>query len=237
MIKVTNATKRYNKKKEPALKDISFQIQAGEFVYLTGPSGSGKTTLLKLLYKEEQLTKGSVQVDNIKVEKISSPKLHLLRRKIGIVSQEDLFLPQCTAFQNVAFVLEVVQTNQQQIVEKTLNALQRVGMLDVKDTLTKDLSIGQQKKIAIARAIVNQPSILIADEPTANLDVKSAVEMMKIFLNINQSGTSVIIATHDSTMVNSIRNRVLELSKGRLIRDDYSGGYSLFSDPKDVYVW
>lgn len=237
MITVKNVEKRYGKEPQLALENISFQIKPGEFVYLIGPSGSGKTTLLKTLYKEEALTRGSIQIDNILVEKISHSKLYLLRRKIGVINQEDLFLPYYTVYQNVAFALEVRQTTRQQVKEKTLAALEKVGMLEFKNQSIENLSIGQRKKIAVARAIVNQPLVLLADEPTANLDVKSAVEMMKIFLRIHQEGTSVIVATHDSTMVNSIRHRVLELSKGQLIRDDQAGGYSLFSDPKDVYVW
>ncbi|KAF1302025.1 ATP-binding cassette domain-containing protein [Enterococcus saccharolyticus] len=237
MIKVKNATKRYNKTAKPAVKDISFQMKSGEFIYLIGPSGSGKSTLLKLLSKEVTLTQGSIQVDNIRVEKINTSKLYVLRRKLGVVSQEDIFLPQQTVYQNVIFALQAVETNYQQIKERATAVLSQVGMLEYSEQLIENLSIGQRKKVAIARALVNQPLLLIADEPTANLDVKSAVEMMKLFLRINEMGTSVMIATHDSTMVNSIRKRVIELSNGEIVRDDKFGGYTRFSDPKDVYVW
>ncbi|WP_414840628.1 cell division ATP-binding protein FtsE [Enterococcus saccharolyticus] len=239
MIKVKNASKRYGNGTHWALKNVSFHMNAGEFVYLVGPSGSGKSTLLKLLSRQEKVTAGSIQIDNILVDKISDPKLYLLRRKMGIVTQEDIFLPQHSAYQNVAFAIEVVEKNPQTeiVTQRALAALEQVGMLAYKDTLITDLSIGQRKRIAIARALVNNPLVLLADEPTANLDVKSAVEMMKIFLRIHDAGTSVIIATHDSTMVNSIRKRVLELSNGNLIRDEKFGGYTRVFDPKDVYVW
>lgn len=239
MIKVKNASKRYGNGTHWALKNVSFYMNAGEFVYLVGPSGSGKSTLLKLLSRQEKVTAGSIQIDNILVDKISDPKLYLLRRKMGIVTQEDIFLPQHSAYQNVAFAIEVVEKNPQTeiVTQRALAALEQVGMLAYKDTLITDLSIGQRKRIAIARALVNNPLVLLADEPTANLDVKSAVEMMKIFLRIHDAGTSVIIATHDSTMVNSIRKRVLELSDGNLIRDEKFGGYTRVFDPKDVYVW
>lgn len=239
MIKVKNASKRYGNGIHWALKNVSFHMNAGEFVYLVGPSGSGKSTLLKLLSRQEKVTAGSIQIDNILVDKISDPKLYLLRRKMGIVTQEDIFLPQHSAYQNVAFAIEVVEKNPQTeiVTQRALAALEQVGMLAYKDTLITDLSIGQRKRIAIARALVNNPLVLLADEPTANLDVKSAVEMMKIFLRIHDAGTSVIIATHDSTMVNSIRKRVLELSNGNLIRDEKFGGYTRVFDPKDVYVW
>ena len=239
MIKVKNASKRYGNGTHWALKNVSFYMNAGEFVYLVGPSGSGKSTLLKLLSRQEKVTAGSIQIDNILVDKISDPKLYLLRRKMGIVTQEDIFLPQHSAYQNVAFAIEVVEKNPQPeiVTQRALAALEQVGMLAYKDTLITDLSIGQRKRIAIARALVNNPLVLLADEPTANLDVKSAVEMMKIFLRIHDAGTSVIIATHDSTMVNSIRKRVLELSNGNLIRDEKFGGYTRVFDPKDVYVW
>lgn len=239
MIKVKNASKRYGNGTHWALKNVSFYMNAGEFVYLVGPSGSGKSTLLKLLSRQEKVTAGSIQIDNILVDKISDPKLYLLRRKMGIVTQEDIFLPQHSAYQNVAFAIEVVEKNPQTeiVTKRALAALEQVGMLAYKDTLITDLSIGQRKRIAIARALVNNPLVLLADEPTANLDVKSAVEMMKIFLRIHDAGTSVIIATHDSTMVNSIRKRVLELSDGNLIRDEKFGGYTRVFDPKDVYVW
>ncbi len=239
MIKVKNASKNYKNGADWALKKISFQMQDGEFIYLVGPSGSGKSTLLKLLARQEKLTSGSIQVNNILVDKISDSKLYLLRRKLGIVTQEDLFLPQHTAFQNIAFAIEVVEKNPQpeMVYQRTTTVLEQVGMLDCQDKLITELSIGQRKRIAIARALVNNPLVLLADEPTANLDIKSSVEMMKIFLRIHDAGTSVIIATHDSTMVNSIRKRVLELDNGQLVRDEKFGGYTRISDPKDVYVW
>lgn len=236
MIKVKNLNKIYPNGQQ-ALKDLSFEIAQGEFVYCVGPSGSGKSTLFKSLSKEIQTTSGSIQVNQYRVDRIPTRSLYLLRREVGIVSQEDLLLSGVSSYDNIAFTLKVLGMSKKEIREKTEEVLKLVDMFDYRQMTPEELSIGQKKKIAIARALVNQPSILLADEPTANLDVNSAVELMKLFLKINQRGTTILLATHDSTMVNSIRHRVLELKEGHLIRDDAQGGYSVFSDPKDVYVW
>lgn len=236
MIKVKKLNKVYQNG-QPALKDVSFEIAQGEFVYCVGPSGSGKSTLFKSLSKEIHVTSGAIQLNQYRVDRIPARDLYLLRREVGIVSQEDLLLTGISCFNNIAFTLKVLGMGRKEIREKTQEALELVGMSEYQKALPEELSIGQRKKIAIARALVNQPSILLADEPTANLDVNSAVELMKLFLKINQRGTTILLATHDSTMVNSIRQRVLELKAGNLVRDDYQGGYSVFADPKDVYVW
>ncbi|MCC9272855.1 MAG: ATP-binding cassette domain-containing protein [Enterococcus aquimarinus] len=236
MIKVKNVTKTYKNGQE-ALKNISFEIEQGEFVYCVGPSGSGKSTLFKMMAKEIEITDGSIQLNQYRVERLPSRQLFQLRRQVGIVAQEDLLLPNVSCFQNIAFSLKVLEKGTKEIREKTRQVLELVDMQDYQHRMPEELSVGQRKKIAIARALVTDPSVLLADEPTANLDIKSAVEVMKLFLKIHQKGTTVLLATHDSTMVNSVRQRVLELKHGHLIRDDIKGGYSLFSDPKDVYVW
>lgn len=236
MIKVKNVNKIY-KNGQQALKNVSFEIKQGEFVYCVGPSGSGKSTLFKMISKEIEVTTGSIQLNQYRVDRLPNRHLYLLRRQVGIVSQEDLLLPGVSCFENIAFSLKTLGMGKIEIREKTQEVLELVEMQAYQKRLPNELSVGQRKKIAIARALVTNPSILLADEPTANLDVKSAVELMKLFLKIHQRGTTILLATHDSTMVNSIRQRVIELKQGDLIRDDNQGGYSLFSDPKDVYVW
>ncbi|MBM7708075.1 cell division ATP-binding protein FtsE [Enterococcus lemanii] len=236
MIKVKNLSKTYQNGYQ-ALTNVSFEIQPGEFVYCVGPSGSGKSTLFKALSREIEFSFGSVELNQFRVEKIPARKLYQLRREIGIVGQDDLLLEQTTCFENVAFSLRALGINQKEIKERARAALEQVGMLAYQKHYPAELSIGQRKKITIARALVNQPSIILADEPTANLDNKSSVDIMKLFLKIHQKGTTILLATHDSTMVNSIRKRVIELKEGNLIRDDHLGGYSSFFDPKDVYVW
>lgn len=236
MIKVKNLTKNYPNNHK-GLDNVSFEIKQGEFVYCVGPSGSGKSTLFKCLSKELESTSGTIQMNKYRVDRIPNRHLYLLRREIGIVSQEDSLIPHVNVYQNIAVALQVVGTKEKEMRTKIQEVLALVQMTEFEKSLPEELSIGQQKKVMIARSLVNQPSILLADEPTANLDGNASVDMMKLFLKIHQGGTTVLLATHDSTMVNSIRYRVLELSKGRLVRDDANGGYSRYNDPKDIYVW
>lgn len=236
MIQFQKVTKSFDKDNTP-LQNISFSIKQGEFVYLVGPSGAGKTSLFKLLTREWEPTAGVIRVDNYRLERMQSNQLYLLRRKIGMVNQSDLFLPNRTIYENLAYCLAVLEVPSVEIAERIEAALESVGMQDYQKAYPHEVSVGQSKKVAIARAMIGQPPIIIADEPTANLDTKSAVEMMRLFYRINQQGTTVIVSMHDSTMVNTVRNRVLELKAGRLIRDERGGGYTEFDDPKDVYVW
>ncbi|HIY57250.1 MAG TPA: ATP-binding cassette domain-containing protein [Candidatus Tetragenococcus pullicola] len=236
MIKVKNVSKYYDQTTR-GLENISFEVASGEFVYLIGPNGSGKTTLLKVLTKEIENSQGFVQIDRFLIDKMSKEKLYLLRRNIGIIGQEDLFLPQQTVYQNVAFALQAVETKTKEIHQKAMKSIEKVGMSALRDTYIENCSIGQKKKVAIARAIANDPLLILADEPMANLDGNSSVEMMKLFLRLNLEGVTILMATHDSTMVNSVRKRVLELEDGHLIRDEKLGGYSFKNDPKDIYVW
>lgn len=236
MIRLTKVSKKFSNG-TLALADISVAIPQGEFIYVVGPSGAGKSTLFKLLLKEEELSAGSIQVGNVLLEQLKDRHLYMIRRQVGIVGQEDLLLPYLTVAKNVNYALQVLGTPRKLRQEKTAKALQLVGMFPQKDHYPEELSVGQRKKVAIARAIVTDPAVLIADEPTANLDAKSAVEVMKLLLRINQVGATILLATHDSTMVNTVRNRVVELQNGRLVRDEYQGGYTRFADPKDTYVW
>lgn len=237
LIDVRKVTKIY-KGRIHALRNITFSIKQGEFVYVIGASGAGKSTLLKLLYREEIQTFGSIKIGNTFASQITHKQLYLLRRQLGVVMQSDLFLSNRTVFENIAVCVEAVSgANNSKVAMRTNEALDVVGMLDKSSRKINELSIGQQKRVAIARAIVNHPSIVLADEPTANLDAKAALEIMKLFFKINSMGTTVIMATHDSTMVNTVRERVLELSKGELIRDEQDGGYTQYPDNKDVYIW
>ncbi|EOT39990.1 cell division ATP-binding protein FtsE [Enterococcus columbae] len=235
MIQVTNLSKIY-KNGCIALKNVHFQIDQGEFVFVVGPSGSGKTTLFKLLTREEQATKGKIKMGDFAVEKLKDEQMYQLRRQIGIVGQDDIFLPKQSVLRNLDFPLQIYHLNKKERRQRIEEVLTLVGMEDYIDQLPEELSIGQQKRIAIARAIINHPFVLIADEPTANLDVKTAFEMMKLFFRLNQQGMTILLSTHDSTMVNTLKYRVLELSHGNLLRDDRSGGYTTIFDPKDVYV-
>lgn len=212
-------------------------IEQGEFVYVVGPSGAGKTTLLEILSAQRSIDSGIARIGNIEIEYLRNEQIYKLRRQLGIVSQKDLFLPRLTIKENMETCMSALEIPTEKWEERMAEVLTSVEMMLFIERLTQELSVGQQKKIAIARALLNDPPVIIADEPTANLDVKSAKEIMQIFFRLNQMGTTIILATHDSTMVNSLRHRTLELKNGELIRDDPDGGYSRFSDPKDVYVW
>ena len=192
MIRLTKVSKKFSNG-TLALADISVAIPQGEFIYVVGPSGAGKSTLFKLLLKEEELSAGSIQVGNVLLEQLKDRHLYMIRRQVGIVGQEDLLLPYLTVAKNVDYALQVLGTPRKLRQEKTAKALQLVGMFPQKDHYPEELSVGQRKKVAIARAIVTDPAVLIADEPTANLDAKSAVEVMKLLLRINQVGATILL--------------------------------------------
>ncbi|MGY3746480.1 cell division ATP-binding protein FtsE [Vagococcus salmoninarum] len=235
MIKLTNVLKQYDNNTW-GLKGISCEIHQGEFIYLIGPSGAGKSTLIKLLTCEERLTGGQLQIGNADLGTLKDRRIPFLRRQLGIVSQEVLLINEVTVYRNLVYALQGIGVSHKLIKEKVFNALELVGMLAYKDHLPVELSQGQRQKISIARAIVNQPKIVIADEPTGNLDAKSSVEVMRIFYKLNQLGTTIMMATHNSTIVNTIRYRVIEIRNGEIIRDQKTGGYGLVDDEKDVYI-
>lgn len=235
MIKLTNVFKKYSNGTW-ALKGISCSISQGEFIYLVGPSGAGKTTLIKLLTCEERLTKGVVQIGNANLFNLQEQRIPLLRRQLGIVPQEVLLLDNLSVYKNILYSLQAVEANRRSIKQKALDALELVGMLAYKDTFPGDLSQGQQQKVVIARAIANRPKIVIADEPTGSLDAKSSIEIMRIFYQLNQLGTTIMMATHNSTIVNTIRYRVLEIKDGEIVRDQAAGNYGLPSDDRDVFI-
>jgi cell division transport system ATP-binding protein len=209
----------------PALNDVSLEVEKGEFVFLVGASGSGKSTFLRLVLKEEKPSSGHVHVAGKDLGRLSSWKVPSLRRQIGTVFQDFRLLPSKTVSQNVAFALEVIGRPQSQIQKVVPEVLDLVGLSDKGARLPTELSGGEQQRVAIARAFANRPIILLADEPTGNLDPTTSVGIMKLLDRINRTGTTVVMATHDAQIVDSMRRRVIELEGGKLVRDQSRGVY------------
>jgi cell division transport system ATP-binding protein len=208
-----------------ALSNITTKINDAEFVYLVGHSGSGKSSLLKILYKEYEATKGDIEVAGLDVNELPKWKTPLLRRKLGIVTQEPQLLENRTAFENIAFALEVMGVDNQEIDDKTNTLLELVDIVENAYKYPNQLSGGEQTRVSIARALANNPMILLCDEPTGNLDPDLSIQIVSLLEKINRAGTTVVMATHDSSIVNRRKKRVLELSKGKLIRDEQEGSY------------
>ena len=208
-----------------ALEDVYLNIDRGEFVYLVGETGSGKTTLMRCIFREVVPSRGHISVGGRALRKIGRFELALFRRDIGIIFQDFALLPNITAFENVAFVLEVMGVPYKEIEERVADVLKTVGIWRRRNLYPPQLSGGEQQRLAIARAIVNEPSLILADEPTGNLDSHTADEIMQLMLDINAAGTTVIMATHNQLLVNTYRHRVIEIRRGRVIRDDKEGGY------------
>ena len=225
MIRLDRVTKSYPNTVKPALDDVTVDVDKGEFVFLVGSSGSGKSTFLRLLLKEEAPTSGSVHVAGKDLSRLSHWKVPTLRRTIGCVFQDFRLLPNKTVFQNVAFALEVIGRHRHQIEKVVPEVLDLVGLEGKGDRLPDELSGGEQQRVAIARAFVNKPMIVIADEPTGNLDPATSVGIMKLLDRINRTGTTVVMATHDAAIVDSMRRRVVELDAGRVVRDQARGVY------------
>ena len=214
-----------------ACADVSVQIDKGEFVFVIGLTASGKSTFVKMLYREEKTTKGTVMVGGVNVGKLKNRKVYKFRRKVGIVFQDFKLLPNLTAYENVAFALECVGDKGADIRPKVLKALERVGLKDKVRSFPKELSGGEQQRVCIARAIVNEPKLLVCDEPTGNLDPMTSKEIMDVILNINNDlGTTVIMATHDKEIVNRMKKRVLVINNGMLVGDYKKGSYKSESD-------
>lgn len=208
-----------------ALNGISVHIQKGEFVYVVGPSGAGKSTFIKLMYREVRPTKGHIFVNGFNIERLKDRKIPLLRRSIGVVFQDFKLLPKLTAAENVAFALEVIGLGQRQIRRRVTDVLTQVGLEDKLDMLPSQLSGGEQQRVAVARALANNPTVIIADEPTGNLDPETSWEIMRLFQRINDRGTTVVMATHNRDIVNSMRRRVIAIENGAIIRDEQKGLY------------
>jgi cell division transport system ATP-binding protein len=225
VIRLDNVTKVYPSQVRPALNDVTLEVEKGEFVFLVGASGSGKSTFLRLVLKEERPTSGHVHVAGKDLGRLSSWKVPSLRRQIGTVFQDFRLLPSKTVSQNVAFALEVIGRPQSQIHKVVPEVLDLVGLADKGARLPTELSGGEQQRVAIARAVANRPIIQLADEPTGNLDPTTSVGIMKLLDRINRTGTTVVMATHDAQIVDSMRRRVIELEGGRLVRDQSRGVY------------
>lgn len=224
-IQIKNCYKVY-KNGVAAIADLSLNIDKGEFVFVIGASGSGKSTLVKMLYREEKPTKGIVEIGGINVSKLRNRTVYKLRRKLGIVFQDFKLLPKLTVYENVAFALECIGMKNKEIRPKVIEALEHVGLKDKVRSFPNELSGGEQQRVCIARAIVNNPKLLICDEPTGNLDPKTSREIMKVLESINKSlGTTIVMATHDKDIVNKMKKRVIVLDSGVLSEDHMKGSY------------
>ncbi|WP_459547645.1 cell division ATP-binding protein FtsE [Nocardia sp. X0981] len=227
MITVRNVSKSYPTATRPALENITVHIDKGEFVFLIGPSGSGKSTFMRLLLKEETPTAGEIHVADFRVDRLPGRRVPRLRQRIGCVFQDFRLLQQRTVAQNVSFALEVIGKRRQFIDRTVPEVLEMVGLGGKADRLPSELSGGEQQRVAIARAFVNRPLVLLADEPTGNLDPETSYEIMLLLEHINRMGTTVLMATHDPLIVDGMRRRVVELYEGRLVRDQATGGYEV----------
>lgn len=223
MIQLRSVTKKY--KNNYALKNVNLDILSGEFVFIVGASGAGKSTLMKLLYKEETPSSGTVMIGGINIANLPSEKVPNLRRCMGIVFQDYKLLQNQSVYDNVAYVIRTLGISTKEINARVLGALKVVGLSDKIKAKPSELSGGEQQRVSIARAIVNGPPLLIADEPTGNLDPKNSMEVMQILDQINQRGITVIISTHDSAMVDYFRKRVITLENGEIVRDIQAGTY------------
>lgn len=208
-----------------ALDNVTFRINKGEFVFVVGSSGSGKTTLIKLLLKEMKPTSGEISVDNKPYSKLKRKEIPFLRRKIGVVFQNFRLLKDRTVFENVAFAQQVIEKPMNEIRREVPATLTMVGLADKYRQFPKELSGGEQQRVALARAIVNRPDIILADEPTGNLDPKNSLEIMRLLEEINKRGTTVVVVTHNKEIVNLMQKRVITLKKGRIVSDEEKGGY------------
>ncbi len=225
MIRFDKVTKTYPGQKRPALASLDLEIEKDEFVFLVGASGSGKSTFLKLVLREERPTNGRVHVAGKEINKLSSWKVPKLRRQVGTVFQDFRLLPNKTVHENVAFALQVIGKPRDEIAQLVPETLEMVGLEGKSHRMPDELSGGEQQRVAIARAFVNRPMILIADEPTGNLDPTTSVGIMKLLDRINRTGTTVVMATHDSSIVDQMRKRVIELEGGTIVRDEARGIY------------
>jgi cell division transport system ATP-binding protein len=225
MISLRNVTKVY-RNGVTALADVSVEIAKGEFVFVVGPSGSGKSTLIRLLLKEEEATAGEIYVAGKNLAKLSRWKIPHLRRNLGVVFQDFKLLPDKTVFENVAFALEVIGKPKSVIDQRVPEILELVGLGDKLNDYPDQLSGGEQQRVSLARAVVNRPLVLLADEPTGNLDPATSVDIMRLLDKVNRIGTTVVMATHDQAIVDAMRRRVLQLEGGRVVRDQARGVYA-----------
>ena len=224
MIEMMNVTKRYNKG-ITAINNLSIQIKDGEFVYVVGPSGAGKSTFIKMMYREEKATKGRIRVGKYDLMKIKDRQIPYLRRYVGVVFQDFKLLQHKTVYENVAYAMEVIEKSPREIKRRVEDVLELVNLKHRRSYFPNELSGGEQQRVAIARAIGNTPGILIADEPTGNLDPETSMEIMDILERINEQGTTIVMATHNSQIVNEKKHRVIAIENGQIVRDQEQGEY------------
>lgn len=226
MIKFVNISKEY-KNGVTALYDINVEINKGEFVFLVGSSGAGKSTLIKILLKEEGISRGKLYLNGMDITRVPNRRIPYIRRQVGVVFQDFRLLPNKTVYENVAFAMEIVGARPRDVRRRVPLILSMVDLSKKASSFPDQLSGGEQQRVSIARAIINNPPVLIADEPTGNLDPETAWEIMKVLTDINNRGTTVVMATHARDIVNLMKKRVVALEDGRLIRDEQKGGYSI----------
>lgn len=224
LIELNRVSKKYSHG-STALRDITLDVRNGEFVYIVGPSGAGKSTLIRMLYREEEASRGSIKVGQFRLNEIKKRQIPILRRSIGVVFQDYKLLNHKTVYENVAFAMEVIGERPRYIKKRVKEVLSLVGLKHKERSFPNQLSGGEQQRVAIARALVNNPKVLIADEPTGNLDPEISEEIMQLLERINESGTTVLMATHNSSLVNTHKHRVLAIEDGRLVRDEEEGEY------------
>jgi cell division transport system ATP-binding protein len=208
-----------------AVRGITLKVDRNEFVYIVGPSGAGKSTFMKMVYREERPTKGQIFVNGVNLVSLKQRKIPYVRRHIGVIFQDFRLLPKLTIFENIAFAMEVIEAPKRLIKKRTMEVLELVKLKDKAGSLPSQLSGGEQQRIAIARAIVNNPAVIIADEPTGNLDPDTSWGIMKLLEEINYRGTTILMATHNKEMVNTFRKRVIAIEKGIVVRDELRGEY------------
>ena len=227
MIKINSVTKIYSNYAPPALRNVNLSIEAGDFVSIVGQSGTGKTTLVKLIIAEEKPTRGSIEIGGWEITKINSGAIPYLRRQIGVVFQDFKLLPKKTVYENVAFALEVAGERNNRIKKVVPQVLDVVGLSPKTNSYPYQLSGGEQQRASIARSLVHRPKIMVADEPTGNLDAINAAEVIEILKKINEFGTTVLLVTHNREIVNHLRRRVITLDGGEIVNDEKNGKYKL----------
>lgn len=225
MIRFDHVTKAYPTSSRPALGDVTLEIPSGEFVFLIGASGSGKSTFLELLIREENVTSGDIYFNDFHVNALSGKEVNALRQSIGYVFQDFRLLPNLSVYENVAFALEVTGKSKERIAKQVPDALELVGLASKAKRMPQELSGGEQQRVAIARAFVDKPPLMLADEPTGNLDPGTSAEIMALLARINRMGTTVIMSTHNARAVDDMRKRVIELQLGEVVRDEQNGIY------------
>jgi cell division transport system ATP-binding protein len=235
VIEFQNVTKIYESG-DTALDNVSFAIQPGEFVFIVGASGSGKSTTMRLLIKETEATTGTIRVAGRELNAIPRRRVPYYRRNLGVVFQDYKLLPNRTVYENVAYALQVTGGSRRDIRDKVPDILRLTGLSLKLHNLPDQLSGGEQQRVSVARAFVNHPPLLLADEPTGNLDPETSIGIMQLLYRINKTGTTVVVATHDVEMVNKMRRRVIELSQGRVVRDEKAGAYAARESTREFAV-